>query len=157
MKQALYRMLRVKVWPGLQRVKLTEWFGRIVRPWGIRIIRPPLKFFCFCFLTWIHFGLCFFLLPSAFLSFFACLELIFEQVCIKSKASSLNGQATNFEPPFIVRSRTRNYKIYTKSSVLHLLVTLESRKVLNLVNLSPWLWMLKLRGLLSFATLMVKW
>ena len=75
-KQPLWRMIRDIFRPDLQRVGLTEWFGRIVRPWGIRIIRPPLKLFCFCFLTWIHFGLCFFLLPSAFLSFFACLELI---------------------------------------------------------------------------------
>ena len=85
---------------------------------------------------------------------FLCLSWVdLEQVCNKSKANSSNGQATNSEPLLIVRSRTRNCKTYTKSSVLHLFVTLESRKVLNLANLSPWLWMLKLRGLLSFATL----
>jgi hypothetical protein len=55
---------------------------------------------------------------------------------MKSKANSSNGQATNSEPLLIVRSRTRNYKTYTKSSVLHLLVILESRKVLNLDELS---------------------
>ena len=58
-----------------------------------------------------------------------------EQVCMKSKTNSLNGQATNFEPLFVIRSRTKNYKTYTKSSVLHLLVTLESRNILNIVNL----------------------
>ena len=67
-------------------------------------------------------------------------------------ANSWNGQATNFEPLFIVRSWTKNYKTYTKSTVLHLLVTLESRKVLNLDDLSPCRCMLILRGLLSYAT-----
>ena len=54
---------------------------------------------CISFLTWSWFELYFFLLPSVFLSFLGCLELIFEQVCMKSKANYMNDQATHLEPP----------------------------------------------------------
>ena len=62
-----------------------------------------------------------------------------EQVCKNSKANSTLVKLLTHEPLFIVRSRTKNYRIYTKSSVLHLLGTLESRKVLNLEDSSLWL------------------
>ena len=152
-KHALWVILLLKIRPGI----LTRRIIRVlccVYPTTVYSDYPnPLRISCFCFLTWSWFEHRFFLLPSVF-SEFLCLSWVdLEQVCKNSKANSSNDQATNFEPPFIVRSRTRNYKTYTKSSVLYLLVTLESRKVLNLVNMSLWLWMLKLRGLLSLATL----
>jgi len=75
-KQPLWRMTQDIFRPGLQRVGLTEWFGRIVRPWGIQIIRPHCHFFVSVFLTWTCFELRFFLLPSVFLSFIEGLELI---------------------------------------------------------------------------------
>ena len=53
--------------------------------------------------------------------------------------SKANSTSVKLPTQFLVHSRTRNYKTYAKSSVLHLLVTLESRKVLNLEDLSPWL------------------
>ena len=55
---------------------------------------------------------------------------------MNSKANSTLVKLLTHELLFIVRSRTKNYKTYIKSSVLHLL---ESRKVLNLEDLSPWL------------------
>ena len=58
---------------------------------------------------------------------------------MNSKANSILVKLLTHELLFIVRSRTKNYKTYIKSSVLHLLVTLESRNVLNLEDLSPWL------------------
>ena len=67
------------------------------------------------------------------------------------KANSTLFKLLTHEHLFIVWSRTKNYKTYTKSSVLHFLMTLESRKVLNLEGLSPWLVDHKiLRGLLSY-------
>ena len=70
---------------------------------------------------------------------------------MNSKANSTLVKLLTHELLFIVRSRTKNYKTYIKSSVIHFLVTLESRKVLNLEGLSPWLVDHKiLRGLLSY-------
>ena len=113
----------------------------------------PLTFFYFWF-SGLELICVSILSASKCFSEFLCLSWAdLEQVCKKSKANSLDDQATHLEPPLIVWPQTKNSKIYTKSSVLHLLVTLESRKVLSLDNLSPWLWMLILRGLLSFATL----
>ena len=62
-----------------------------------------------------------------------------ERVCKNSKANSTLVKLLTHEPLFIERSRTKNYKTWTKSSVFHLLVTLESRKILKLGNLSLWL------------------
>ena len=115
-----------------------------------------LRFSCFSFLTWIWFDLRFFLLSSDFLSFIAGLELILSKCAWNLRPTQGKVKLLTSEPLFIVRSWTKNYKTYTKSSVLHLLVTLESRKVLSLDNLSPRLWMLILMGLLSFVTLTVK-
>ena len=152
-KHALWVVLLLKIRPGNLTHRII-WVLCCVYPTTVYSDYPnPLRISCLCFLTWSWFEHRFFLLPSIF-SEFLCLSWVnLEQVYKNSKANSSNDQATNFEPPFIVRSRTRNYKTYTKSSVLHLLVTLESRKVLNLVNLSPCRWMLILRGLLLFATL----
>ena len=69
-----------------------------------------------------------------FLEFFwAVLDWI-EQVCIVSEAKSIWVKLLTREPLLIVRSQTKIYKTKTKTSVLHLLVTLESRKVLILEN-----------------------
>ena len=113
----------------------------------------PLNLFCFLFSDLGLIRMSIFSASKCFSEFIWLSWADLEQVCMKSKANSLDDQATHLEPPLIVRSRTKNYKTKTKSSALHLLVTLEFRKVLSLVNLSPWLWMLILRGLLSFATL----
>ena len=111
-----------------------------------------LCFSVFRFLTWIWFVPRFFLLPSDFLSFIAYLEQILSKCAWNLRPTQWMVKLLTCELLFIVRSQTRNYKTYTKSSVLHLLVTLESRKVLNLADLSPCRWKLILRGLLSFTT-----
>ena len=114
-----------------------------------------------CFLLFLFSDLDF--ICSSILSSFKCFSefhslswVELEQVCMKSKANSFLVKLLSQEPPFIVRSRTKNYKIYTKSSVLHLLGTLESRNVLNLEDLSLCWWTWILRGSLFICDLMVK-
>ena len=58
----------------------------------------------------------------------------FERVCKVSRANSIWIELLTQESLLIVRSRTKNYKTLTKSSVLHLLVTFESRIVLDVEN-----------------------
>ena len=53
-------------------------------------------------------------------------------MCKIFKANSNLVKLLTQKPLLIVRSRTKNYETLIKSSVLHLLVTLETRRVLNL-------------------------
>ena len=69
---------------------------------------------------------------KCFFDFFELSWTEFEQVCKISKANSNWIKLLIQEPLLIVRSRTKNYKTSTKSSALHLLMILDSRKVLNL-------------------------
>ena len=109
-----------------------------------------LIFLIFC---WIDLELIFSSIVSSSKYCFDFFELSwteFEQVCRISKANSNLIKLLTQEPLLIVRSRTKNYEISTKSSILYLLMTLDTRKVLNLRK-----WVLgthdcfKLRGLLS--------
>ena len=116
------------------RPELRHWFNRRAMvaptPWR-RFNRCYCLFLFSAELTWSCFFLRALVLPSWLL--WAVLSWI-EQVCEISRAKLIWVKLLTREPFLIVRSQTKNYKTQTKSSVLHLLVTLEFWKVLNLEN-----------------------
>ena len=91
-------------------------------------VKPVLLIFLFC--SWIDLDLIFSLIDSFFkccFGFFGLSWAVFERVCKICKANSILVKLLTQEPLLIVRTRTKNYKTRTKSSVIHLLVTLETR------------------------------
>ena len=135
---ALEFSTEVRISPVLV-ARLVRWRGWPVNSTAHRIIRCLPNFLDFLFSDLD-------LIDSSILSSSKCFSEFYslswaelEQVCKNSKANSILVKLLTHEPLFIVRSRTENYKPCTKSSVLHLLVTFESRKVLNLEDSSLWL------------------
>ena len=133
--------------------KLARFFGVGTFGEGHRNFRWPPKlsvlliFFVFC-LEWLgvdsFFELLFFKVFSWLL--WAVLSWV-EQVCEIFESNSIWIKLLTQEPLLIVWLRTKNYTTSTKSSVIHLLMTRDTRRVLNLSKRV--IGTLELRGLLS--------
>jgi hypothetical protein len=98
-------------------------------------------------LAWSWFVLWLLLLSSVVLASLSYVVLNLSKYARLLRLTHIRSSYLTLEPPLIVRSRTKNYKTSTKSSVLHLLVILETR---NVLNLHERVLGIELRGLLSY-------
>ena len=105
-KHALWYMLLLKIRPLLLQGRIIRVLWYVYPTLVLRIIRTHWIFPVSDF--WLEVGLS--VNSFCFFEFHSMFWVDLEQVCMKSKANSLDDQATNFEPPLIVRSWTKNYK-----------------------------------------------